>query len=175
MEAWKVAISWYQDDQKDPSAALAVINRGIQIQNGNQFLWNEALKLQLTFVDKLKKEEERHRLCDKIKNDIDLMCQYIKDHNFLIEILHMLTAYRCSLPIQKYVIQILEKDHFDQDIVWHTLAQREKQGRQRLCAKFAHCQILYLHTYMEIIFFIYIFVCDSLNIYRYLDIYLKNN
>lgn len=127
LEAWKVATAWYADEQKDLYTALTVINKAITIHKDSQHLHTEAIKLQLSIVNELDNDEkEKSEVCGKIY--ADFIGKFVNDVKFLIQILDILSKYPFTLSVQNLVIDKLKESPSDQDLVWHTLAQREMRG-----------------------------------------------
>ncbi|KAJ8924757.1 hypothetical protein NQ315_000910 [Exocentrus adspersus] len=133
-DVWQVAAAWYI--RTDVNQALNVIHKGLMIHKDCQILYKEAIQLELLNKEKdewskdatksLKSKDEI--CCDKIKTYIQTIFKNITDFKFLLEILELLEPHTFTRSVQDVVINRLLDRHSDEDLVWHTLAQRERRG-----------------------------------------------
>ncbi|XP_018563302.1 U3 small nucleolar RNA-associated protein 6 homolog [Anoplophora glabripennis] len=132
-EVWQVAAAWYI--KTDLNQALNVIHKGLMIHKNCQLLYREAIQLELLNREKdewakdVKLPKSKDELCcDKINTYIQSIFKNILDYNFLLEILKILEQHNFTSGVQNTIIARLLECYCDEELVWHTLAQREKNG-----------------------------------------------
>lgn len=130
---WQVAAAWYI--RTDLNQALNVIHKGLMIHKDCQLLYKEAIQLELLNREKdewtkdVKSPKSKDELCcDKINTYIQSIFKNINDFKFLLDILKLLESHNFTSSVQGMIIKRLLECHSDEELFWHTLAQRERNG-----------------------------------------------
>lgn len=113
--------------KKDLNQALSIVYRGLAIHKKSEKLCSKAIDLELKNVGTNK---DAQNLCAKrIETIIESVLTNLNEYNFLLEILETLTLHNFTVGIQKIIAKWLLEKHKDEEMVWHTLAEREFNGR----------------------------------------------
>lgn len=79
-------------------------------------------------IDLELKEQNEHRLQERLMKYVDDILKNIPRHEFLIEILSLLESYPKSIDVQNYIIENLLQKFWFEEKVWNTIALRELNG-----------------------------------------------
>lgn len=121
---WKEAADWFM--KKDLNQALTVVYRGLAIHNKSKMLNSRAIDLELK---KVGKDNEGKELCAKrLETLVKSILANTNEYRHILDILQTLTEYDFTLDIQKIILNWLLTNHKDEELVWHTLAEREFNG-----------------------------------------------
>ncbi|XP_074042828.1 U3 small nucleolar RNA-associated protein 6 homolog [Leptinotarsa decemlineata] len=131
-EVWQVAASWHV--QRDIGQALNVIHKGLTIHQTSEVLYSEAIQLELMNREKDdwsdgSQVQNKDELCSKkIETYVESIFKNVNDYQFLLKVLKLLEPYNFTKSVQNKIINWLLQYFSDEEQVWHTLAQREKNG-----------------------------------------------
>lgn len=138
---WQVAAAWYV--RRDLNQALNVIHKGLTIHKDCQFLYSEAIQLELLNREKddwpkdmtIQKTNDEV-CCEKIKTYVQSIFRNVNDLKYLFKILKLLEPHSFTQNVQNMIIDRLLQSHFNEELVWDTLAQRERHGKHILIVSF---------------------------------------
>lgn len=120
-----MAADWFM--KKDSNQALSIIYRGLAIHKNSEKLCSKAIELELNNAGE---DIEVQSLCAKrIETIVNSVMKDINNYKFLLEILQSLTQYEFTSYIQKSIVIWLLEKYKDEELVWHTLAEREFNGK----------------------------------------------
>lgn len=122
-EVWKVAANWHMYDRKDLKTALVMLLKGVELHKDSKILYKEIIVIELFNVANNKDNEDT--CIKRLTSIIESVFTNIKEPEFYIEILELLKSHHYTIDIQDRIIEIMTENYFDNENVWHTLAQRE--------------------------------------------------
>lgn len=129
-EVWKVAANWHMYDRKDLKTALVMLLKGVELHKDSKILYKEIIVIELFNVANNKDNEDT--CLKRLTGVIESVFTNIKEPEFYIEILELLKSHHCTVDIQDSIIKIMTENYFDNENVWHTLAQREFKDKSQL-------------------------------------------
>ncbi|XP_056634164.1 U3 small nucleolar RNA-associated protein 6 homolog [Diorhabda sublineata] len=132
-DVWQVAAAWHM--KRDIKQALSVIHKGLTIHPSCQYLYIEAIQLELLTREKDDwpnnvEIQNRDEICyKKIETYVDTIFQNVDSYSCLINVINMLEPYSFTKNIQHKIIEHMMYKYRNEPEVWQTLAEREKEGQ----------------------------------------------
>ncbi|CAH0546712.1 unnamed protein product [Brassicogethes aeneus] len=131
-DAWILIAKYYAYEKNNKKDAINHLLKGLTIHKDSQALYREAFELLLSgepkHISENALEDEIYKIKTlnlKIKTYLDTIFHDIPDINFYIELLEMLQKYPSTQESQEMIVEKLIESYSGEDLVWHTLAQRE--------------------------------------------------
>uniref|UniRef100_A0A1Y1JV88 U3 small nucleolar RNA-associated protein 6 homolog n=1 Tax=Photinus pyralis TaxID=7054 RepID=A0A1Y1JV88_PHOPY len=129
-KVWQAATNWHAYDRKDINAALAMFPKALEIHKDSQMLYKERITLEIhSMVHNIKSKDE---CITSIREVVDTIFTNINDPNFYIELIVQLEEHQFTLAIQDVIINKMTGDYYNNENIWHALAQRERRGIYQL-------------------------------------------
>ncbi|KAF5273297.1 hypothetical protein FQR65_LT04719 [Abscondita terminalis] len=125
-EVWKIAAGFHAYDRKDINTAMVMLLKAIEIHKDNAMLYKEIISVEISNM--INNDSETKVSVNRLKEIMHTIFGNIDDYNFYIESLTQLEVQSCTTEVQDMVVSKLMTDYWDNEDVWHTLAQRERKG-----------------------------------------------
>ncbi|XP_057332937.1 U3 small nucleolar RNA-associated protein 6 homolog [Microplitis mediator] len=123
---WHISAQWHMKETKDVDRARKYLLKGLHFHPESQLLYKDLLQLELTEASSSKDDtpvESKHaRLI------YQQAYKYIKDVNFIIELLDIASKYKDTKDLQKIIMDDLVENFSDEPKMWDTWARREFKG-----------------------------------------------
>ncbi|XP_044744333.1 U3 small nucleolar RNA-associated protein 6 homolog [Coccinella septempunctata] len=131
-EVWKLAAGWYCH-LNDTDKALQILHKGLTVNPESTVLFSTAIELEINQVSSNDCSPEQrlfkeNKCGEKIKTYVNLILKNIKNLEYIISTLAILEGHNYTNPAQQLILDHLFQNHSSEDVVWHTLAKREKKG-----------------------------------------------
>lgn len=143
-EAWQVAAAWHM--KKDVNQALNIIHKALALHKHCKSFYTEAIQLEILKRDQEQADSSKTEktddkvVCEKIERYVQAIFDDLNDFEFVCDVLNQLDSHTFTKDLQDKIIKWLLDNYSDEEIVWHRLAQREKDGKN-----FTHqyCKVIY--------------------------------
>ncbi|KAK4877294.1 hypothetical protein RN001_009800 [Aquatica leii] len=125
-EVWKIAAGFHAYDRKDVNTAMMMLLKAIEIHKDCKILYKEIISVEI--FNTVNNNSEIKKSVERLKEIMHTIFANINDLSFYIDTLTQLEEHACTIEVQDMIIKKLMKDYIDNELVWHTLAQRERKG-----------------------------------------------
>ncbi|KAK9875362.1 hypothetical protein WA026_007760 [Henosepilachna vigintioctopunctata] len=130
-DVWKLAASWFSH-LNDFDKALQTLNKGLTLNPESTSLYSTAIEMELKQVSNLETDKNKtfkeNKCCEKIKTYVNLILKNINNLKYIISTLEILQGHNYTMAAQDLILDYLLNKFISEDVVWHTMAIREKKG-----------------------------------------------
>lgn len=149
-EIWVAAAKWQLECNSSPEMARKLLQRGLLFNNKSVLLWHEYFRMELIFVDKMRKRKEVLGIEEK-KDDAeaedavlkakipsliyDAAVKSIPGVDFALTFLPICDAFDFAHHLAERILEDVQTRHTNQEQVWDAVARRQlscKDGAVRL-------------------------------------------
>lgn len=139
-EIWVAAAKWQLECNSSPEMARKLLQRGLLFNNKSSLLWHEYFRMELIFVDKMKKrksvlgieekedgaEAEDAVLKAKIPSLVyGAAVKSIPDIEFALSFLPICDAFDFAHHLAEQILQDVQARHPNQERMWDAVARRQ--------------------------------------------------
>lgn len=124
---WYQASDYYTNTEKNKTAALGYIKRGLTYIKDSESLFTKLFEIELSDVPK--QDDKQVELAQRIQVYVEEMIKNIENVFYYIQILQLLEEHSFTIEQQEFLIKELKIRYSKDDNVWDALAKRAKRGR----------------------------------------------
>ncbi|KAK2704984.1 U3 small nucleolar RNA-associated protein 6 homolog [Artemia franciscana] len=141
---WLMAAKWEFEENVSAENARAILLRGLQFLPQSKELYLESFRLELLFVDRLKKRKqvlgvESKELNEETEDDVlkgklaqfiySAAIEKIPESRFIVQFLGIVKTFTFAKWLEDIIMNDLITNHSTDEHTWDTLARREIEGR----------------------------------------------
>lgn len=135
-EVWQKAVMWEHEEAKNAARVKHLIYGGLQRHPKSETLYFTFIKLKLleaanqsAVADADQREEAQKKLLAQAEVIYKEALGNIKTLEFLVGMLEIVSQFEFAWPLEAVILAGLQKSHRKSELMWHTLARRELDGR----------------------------------------------
>lgn len=132
---WKHAVKWELEEMKNIDGALNILKLGLHHHPSSKELYTEAFNIELQFgAQKSKSTDAEIEKQQKSVARAEVMFQTSlkpigDDVEYIISLLEIASKFDFTKTLQKTIIDYMIKNCWKSELMWHTMALRELQGK----------------------------------------------
>ncbi|KAK8786667.1 hypothetical protein V5799_023552 [Amblyomma americanum] len=139
-EMWVAAAKWHLESNASPELARKLLQKGLQFNNKSSLLWHEYFRMELIFVDKVRKRKEVLGIGEKKDDDMevedavleakipaliyDAAVKSIPDVDFALSFLPICDIFKFADQLAERILEDIQTRHPNKEQVWDVVARR---------------------------------------------------
>lgn len=140
-EIWVAAAKWQLEENASVEMSRKLLQRGLLFNNKSCLLWREYFRMELLFVEKMRKRKEVLGIKEEKDVDAEAMesvltakipslvyqaaVKAIPDVDFALSFLPACAPFKFARPLEEMILKDLQDHHFNQEQVWDAIARRQ--------------------------------------------------